>query len=223
MTDSNRNTFGRRTLLGNLGVAAVAGLGASAAQAQSAAESPHSSRFVPAKDPLDAWMDALPGSHRAFIDSSTMPGGANAVRYASNILTVYADDYEGDVSDYAMIVCFRHTSTPYAFNDAIWAKYGALFSRNADPVPTANPMNFPNAANGENTLGALVDRGVHFAICQRATRSYSQRLASATGTPYEQVYAELLDNPITNGRFVPAGVMAATRAQEYGYSLLYAE
>jgi len=36
------------------------------------------------------------------------------------------------------------------------------------------------------------------------------------------VFEELKDSVIPNSRFVSAGVIATTRAQEYGYSLLYA-
>ena len=221
-TNDKQAKVGRRTLLSGFSVAAVAGLAASAASAPASAQN-HGNGFRPTHHANDAWMNELSGSHRVFIDSSTLPGGANAMRYANNILTVNSEDYEGVDSDYAMIICFRHTSTPYAFNDSIWAKYGARLDRRADPPHTTNPMNTANAGNGQNTIAGLVDRGVRFAICNRATRSFSRMLAGATGTPYEEVYEELLANAIPNSRFVPAGVMAATRAQEFRYSLLYSE
>ena len=218
-TNDKQATVARRTLLSGLGVAAVAGLAASsAANAQSRGNGP---RPVPHAN--DAWMNELSGNHRVFIDSATLPGGANAMRYANNILTVNSEDYDGSDADYALIICFRHTSTPYAFNDSIWAKYGNFLDRSANPAHTSNPMNAPTAGNGQNTINGLIDRGVSFAICNRATRSFSRMLAGATGTAYEDVYSELLANAIPNSRFVPAGVMAATRAQEFRYSLLYSE
>lgn len=218
----NEVTVGRRSLLATVGVAAITGLAASATSTSAQAQQ-RGNGFQPARHSKDAWMGELGGSHRVFVDSSTMPGGANALRYANNIMTAHEEDYEGAASDYAMIVCFRHTSTPYAFNDAIWAKYGRLFDRSADPAPSSNPMNVANRANGNNSIPMLVAREAQFAICHRATRSFSGMLASATDTAYEDVYAELLANAIPNSRFVAAGVLAATRAQEYGYSLLYAE
>ena len=36
-----------------------------------------------------------------------------------------------------------------------------------------------------------------------------------------EVHDELVANMVANGHMVPAGVMALTRAQEHGYSLLY--
>jgi intracellular sulfur oxidation DsrE/DsrF family protein len=219
MQDDDKKTVGRRRLISTMGVAAVAGLAASgSARAQSAEPG-----FQPARHAQDAWMNDIPGNHRVFVDSATMPGGANAMRYANNILFTHGEAYGGSESDYAMIVCFRHTSTPYAYNDAMWAKYGGLFDRSADPAPVGNPMNTANRANGENTIADLASRGVRFAICNKATQSYSRMLAQATGQSFDAVYEELLANAIVNGRFVPAGVLAATRAQEYGYSLLYAE
>ncbi|MFN3162688.1 MAG: hypothetical protein ACE37N_04215 [Pseudohongiellaceae bacterium] len=221
-TSGNNIAIGRRSLLTGVGVAAVTGLAASAASTSAQAQQ-GSGGFQPARHSKDAWMGELGGNHRVFVDSSTMPGGANALRYANNIMTAHEEDYEGEASDYAIIVCFRHTSTPYAFNDAIWAKYGGLLDRSADPAPTSNPMNVASRANGNNSIPMIVDKGAQFAICHRATRSFSRMLSSATGTAYDDIYAELLANAIPNSRFVAAGVLAATRAQEYGYSLLYAE
>jgi intracellular sulfur oxidation DsrE/DsrF family protein len=48
-------------------------------------------------------------------------------------------------------------------------------------------------------------------------------IASSTGATADEVFAELAAGLIPNARMVPAGVVTVTRAQEYGYSLLYAE
>ena len=219
MKNKDQGLVGRRTLITGLGVAAATGLAVSATSAS--AQSSSGSGFTPRRHSQDSWLGDLPGEHRAFVDSSTVPGGANALRYASNILTAHADGYAGSDSDYAMVVCFRHASTPFAFSDVIWEKYGGAFDPAADPAPVTNPMNGPTGSNGQNSIPMLIDRGAHFAICSRATRAYAGILARSTGVPVEQVLEELLANPIPNSRFVPAGVVTATRAQEYGYSLLY--
>ena len=44
-------------------------------------------------------MDALPGSHRVFIDTDGIPGGTNALRYASNIMNSHVNAYEGKDAD----------------------------------------------------------------------------------------------------------------------------
>jgi intracellular sulfur oxidation DsrE/DsrF family protein len=222
MESEDHDLLGRRSLLTKVSAAAVAGLAVSATAACAQA-SPPPAGFEPARHDLDSWLGELQGSHRVFIDSSTAPGGANALRYANNILTAHEDDYSGDVADVAMVVCYRHASTPYAFDDAIWAKYGGSFSPAADPAPATNPMNEPTGSNGGNSIGSLVAKGVQFAICSRATRSYAGQLARRAGVPTEEVLEELLAGAIPSSRFVPAGVMTVTRAQEHGYGLLYAQ
>ncbi|HJO12640.1 MAG: hypothetical protein QGG67_05730 [Gammaproteobacteria bacterium] len=219
MSKEDKDLIARRALITGMGVAAATGLAVSASSAT--AQSSASEDFEPERHSLDSWFEELAGVHRAFLDSSTIPGGESALLYAGNILAAHEEDYAGSASDYAMVVCFRHASTPFGFNDAIWAKYGAQLNRSADPVPTTNPMNSPTFNNGQNTIASLVERGVHFAICLRATRSLSRRLARGSDDSADQVLAELRANAIPNGRFVPAGVVAATRAQEYDYSLLY--
>ena len=221
MNDDSQHSPDRRALLGNLGVAAVAGIATASASSQAQAQ--QDSGFVPKRHAADAWMNELNGDHRVFIDSSTPAGGSNAVRYANNILFTHVQDYEGADSDYALIVCFRHASTPFGFGDAAWKKYGAVLSLGTNPDADANPMNSPSMANGQNTLADLGARGVRFAVCSKATQVYARRVAAATDQDVEAVHAELVASLVPNARFVPAGVLAATRAQEYRYSLLYAE
>jgi len=218
MNDIDESMRGRRALLTGMSVAAVAGLAASArpaaAQSSSASRAPH---------PKDAWLAELPGMHKVFVDSSTMQGGATALWGAGNILETHVNEYAGQTSDYALVVCFRHLSTPYGFNDAIWAKYGSLFMRNVDPVPTANPMNTAGPSNGQHSIGEIVEKGAQFAVCGRATRRQAGGIASATNQTADAVFAELSANLIPNAHLVPAGVIAVTRAQEFGYSFLYGE
>lgn len=223
MKDEDQELVGRRALLSNVTVSTLAGLAAVAGAASAqAAEGP--AVFQPPRYGKDAWMKDLAGDHRVFVDSSTVEGGASALRFANNIISAHIEDYEGKASDYAMVVCFRHASTPYGFGDAIWAKYGEMVNRNESiPTPSSNPMNTPNSYSGQNTIPDLVARGVHFAICNRATRSLSGRIAASTGVSADEVYAELVAGAIPNSHFVAAGVLAVTRAQEYNYSLLYAE
>ena len=222
MTDHKPTATERRAVITGLGVVA-AGIGAVAAtsaQAQSAG-------FSPARHELDAWMDEIPGQHRVFIDTNTALGGAEALLFGTNILNSHTNAYSGSDDEVAMIVCFRHYSTAFGFNDAIWDQYGAqlvniMQYQGGDATPTSNPMNGGAGPNAGFSIGSLRDRGVQYAICENATGFFSRALAGATGGVADDIYAQLRANAIDNGRFVPAGVVAATRAQEYGYSLLYA-
>jgi len=222
MNDKDNTIVGRRSLLTNLSVTAVAGLAASAG-AVSAQAQEQATGFQPKRHSKDSWLNEIAGDHRVFVDSSTLEGGANALRFASNILKAHIEEYEGKASDYALVICFRHGSASYGFGDALWAKYGAILSRGMETVSTSNPMNTPNAANGQNSIPSMVENGVRFAICKRSTRSLSVRVAEATGITPEEAFAELVAGAVPNSHFVAAGVLAATRAQEYNYSLLYSE
>jgi intracellular sulfur oxidation DsrE/DsrF family protein len=68
----------------------------------------------------------------------------------------------------------------------------------------------------------MVNRGVHFAVCNLSTLGMAGMIARSTGGSSDDVYQELVDNAVPNSHFVAAGVLAATRAQEYGYSFMYA-
>ncbi|HJN44904.1 MAG TPA: hypothetical protein QF572_12075 [Vicinamibacterales bacterium] len=218
----------RRSLMTGFGaIAAAFGVRPALARAQTSAGS-----FRPARHELDAWLDEMPGQHRVFIDSADAQGAGNAVLYANNLYRANQSAYSLDPHDVAIVVCFRHLATVFGYNDAMWAKYGEHFSRLAsftdpgtDQPPSANLYNADGYGrelpNSGNTIDAQIERGAQFAICDAATRFYSGQVARATGQSMDDVYPELVANAIPNGRFVSAGVVAATRSQEYGYSLLY--
>jgi len=223
MNEDSKILSKRRRFLTGIGVVAT---GATLAASTNAAAQRSQSGFTPARHSLDSWMDELGGIHRAFIDSSLGRGGMSAMNYARNILMGNREDYGGSDADYALIICFRHMATPLGYNHAMWEKYGEGLSRfsslttgNNEPR-TANPI---LSGSGENTIETLASRGVHFAICNRATHAVSRSLARNANATEEEIYQELTANNIPNSRFVPAGVLAATRSQEYGYSLLYAD
>jgi hypothetical protein len=72
------------------------------------------------------------------------------------------------------------------------------------------------------TLDSLVKQGVQLAVCSTATRAYARSIAEAVGGNAEAINAELIANLVGNGRMVPAGIVAVSRAQERGYSLVTA-
>jgi hypothetical protein len=114
----------------------------------------------------------------------------------------------------------------------MWEKYGDVFhglTHMPDPNTNAAPrinlmraagygMNLPNFGN---TIDSVRELGVEIAICDAATSFLATQIGASTGSQMNVVYEELKANAVP-GRFVSAGVMALTRAQEYGYSLLYA-
>lgn len=225
MTRKKEDFTVRRSLLTGMGaVAAGAVTGATVANAQE-------SGFTPARHDSDAWMDELPGQHRAWIDTSYGLGGMEALHYANNILNANANVDGGKDSDYAMVLCWRHYATALGYKDPVWEKYGEIFSPVMglkDPETgeafKINPANIANINldHSGDTVDKMVGRGVQFALCSAATRWYSRYVAGEIGGNAEDVYKEFVAAAIPNSRFIAAGVFGTTRAQEYGYSLLYA-
>lgn len=226
--EDDEKNIERRSLVKVMGAAAIAGMTVSASSAN--AQSSGNSGFTPMRHSDDAWLDDLSGSHRVFIDSSTALGGSDGLIYAGNILNAHSQAYSGRDADYAMILCFRHFSTPFAFGDAVWEKYGEIFHnimQFPDPSTGQAPrINLMNSASARPVPGAtindLVSRNLQFAICGMATQFFSGMIANNMGLSANDVFQELTDSVVPNSRFVSAGVVATTRAQEYGYSLLYA-
>jgi hypothetical protein len=177
-------------------------------------------------------MDQIPGKHRTVIDAVTAEGAGNALLFANNLYDANQKGYALADADLAIIVVLRHFATAFAFTDAIWAKYGKPMGEmlkfddpNTKQPPTKNIYNAAGygmaLTNFGNTIDALVKRGTRFAICDAATRFVAGQLAGPSGNT-DAIYKELVAAAIPNSRFVPAGVVGVTRAQERGYTLIYA-
>ena len=95
-------------------------------------------------------MDELPTKHRIFVDTASREGGLNGVQFAGNVFNINDSAYGVKPADVGLIICFRHQSTPYGYNEAMWAKYGEYFSQRLElPKPvTVNPLN-PASPAGE--------------------------------------------------------------------------
>jgi len=170
-----------------------------------------------ARHAQDDWFDENSAKHRVLFDTWNAERFPDAMQFAGNYLETNKTDYELPNSDLAVVIVFRHRTTPFAFNDAMWAKYGKSFSDqmkwvdpNTHEAPTANPY--------ATRLAALSAQGIKFAICNRTTRAYSNNAAQRAGAKPEDVKAEMMANIVGPGHFVPAGVIAVTRAQERGYA-----
>jgi intracellular sulfur oxidation DsrE/DsrF family protein len=119
----------------------------------------------------------------------------------------------------------------FAFNDAIWAKYGKAIGevvQFSDPMtkqaPASNLLNAsdygPALSNMGITIASVVKRGTQFAVCDMATNMVSGRVAASINANPQKIYKEFVSNLIPNSHLVAAGVVAVNRAQEYGYTLL---
>ena len=221
------DTQPRRSFVSGLGATVAAfAAGSGIARAQTPA-----TRFQPARHAQDAWLDAVPGKHRTFIDAATARGAAEAMLYANNLYESNKTGYSLAERDIVVVACLRHFATAFAFNNTIWAKYGKLMSTMLDftdpktkEAPSTNllfsadyGMALPNLGN---TIDSVVKRGTRFAVCDMATHFFAAQVAMMSNQGPDAVYKELVANTIPNSHMVAAGVLAVNRAQEYGYTLL---
>jgi intracellular sulfur oxidation DsrE/DsrF family protein len=219
----------RRTFLSRFaaGAAVVGGLlRGDAASAQIA----RSEDWQPARHTKDDWLEQLPGGHRFIIDSTSPLGFGGALLYANNFFNGNRDGYGLGNGDAAVVVVARHNSTCFAFTDPMWRKYGAAIGDAAggfdDPKtkmrPSANvylsATHLALLPNNGVTIDSLVARGVHFAVCEMATRRFANAIATATKGDADAIFKELSSNLIRNAHLVIAGIVAVNRAQERGYT-----
>lgn len=214
--------------------ALLAGLGAGALATpfMGSARAEQAGGWVPAREPQDRWLDDISGRHRQLFDTITPEGVARALTFTYTFYAANKDAYGIEPKDLGVVMILRSGSTPYGFNDKIWAKYGtALFGRTklADPVtkaaPVVNLYNAPDKAaqlptNGL-TLDTLTGMGGRFAVCSVSSRKLAAALAQETGGSADSVLAELQGNLVSGARLVPAGIVALNRAQERHFSLCY--
>jgi hypothetical protein len=234
MSTQSPSTPERRSFLKSLNaraasLAALAFGGVAMAQQKSAT----ATRFEPARHEKDDWLDQLPGKHRLVFDTIWADGLADGILFANNFMRVNQTDYGLQNSDLAVVIVVRHGSTPFGYNDAMWAKYGMPMAARAkfeDPKTKAAPKTnvFNSGDYGEllsnrgTTLDALFRQGIQLAVCALATRVYAASIAQAVGGNTDAIFNELSANLISksNARLVPAGIIAVARAQERGYSLV---
>jgi len=237
MTRSNpHDSVARRSFLSRLGggIALLgAGWGGGAAVAHAATQASPSTpadtgHWQAARHPADDWLDQLPGKHRLAFDTMTPDRLEDAIQFAGNFFTANKNGYGLESGDLAVVIVMRHRSAPFAYNDAIWAKYGGTLAKRAeftDPKTKEAPkVNYftPSIADSSaraRGMAGLIKLGVHFAVCDLSTHAIAGLIARDHGITADAAYKEITTNLIGNGRLVPAGIVAVNRAQERGYSI----
>jgi intracellular sulfur oxidation DsrE/DsrF family protein len=229
MTLNSHSPLARRSFLSRLAAAtavfgAAAGPGANIARAQTPADG----RWQPVRHAQDDWLDQLQGRHRIFFDTTTPDGLADAIQFAGNYYTGNKNGYALESADLAVVVGLRHRSAPFAFNDAMWAKYGVTLAKRAeftDPKTKEAPkINFYTPSVSDPSarargLAGLIKAGVQFSVCDLSTHAIAGLIARASGGTADAAYKEIAANLIDHARLVPAGIVAVNRAQERGYSI----
>jgi intracellular sulfur oxidation DsrE/DsrF family protein len=228
---SGLNTERRSFLTGiNSKLAAIAAFAAGSA---TLGQGKPAAKWEPARHEKDDWLDKTAVKHRLVFDTTTPDAFGEALAFAGNYLRVNRVDYGLRDSDLSVVIVARHRSVAFAYNDAIWAKYGTSIAARAkfeDPKtrqpPAANVYNFEDYGdllhNRGTTVDSLLKQGVQLAVCSTATRAVAGTIAQAVGGNADTIDGELIANLLSNSRMVPAGIVAVSRAQERGYTLVTA-
>jgi intracellular sulfur oxidation DsrE/DsrF family protein len=224
----SETAIARRLFLSRLGAGAGV-VGASIAGTPSMAADGPDTPWKAARHAQDDWYDKIPGVHRFLFDSASAEGMGWALQFASNYYTANQQAYGLKDSDLAVVIVARHKATSFAYNDAIWAKYGKQISEQAeytDPKTKEAPKINVYGPGGETPqagkMDALIKKGVQFAVCGMSTRGIATRIAKANNLDVDSVFKEIAANLIANSHLVPAGILAVNRAQERGYSFIFA-
>jgi hypothetical protein len=218
----------RRSFLTSLGAAIALNPPRLPAQSTAATSKP----WQPVHHAEDDWLDQIPGKHRLVFDTTTLEGLGASLLYSNNFLDTNKNAYGLEYSDVALVIVVRHNSTSFAFNNAIWSKYGSVLAQSmnfTDPKTKQAPeSNLYNAAgygaalaNNGITLDSVLKRGGHLAVCRLATRRLAGAIATATGSQTDKINEELIANTLSNAHMVPAGIVAVSRAQERGYTFAH--
>jgi intracellular sulfur oxidation DsrE/DsrF family protein len=206
----------RRAFLGQVGVSALALVGAPAllrAESLVASAGPGD----------DKWLDGLKGKHRQYFDATTVNAGF-PLAYAMNWMDTMNAAYQLRDSDLNAVVGLRHMSIPIAYTDEIWDKYklGELASINDPQTKAPATRNiFYNAKAGDlmfpsMAVDKLQPRGVTFLVCNVAHTVVSGMMGQKVGIEADQAKAEFTKGLIPGFTLVPSGVLAVNRAQEKG-------
>jgi hypothetical protein len=211
----------RRAFLSRLGTGATAAGLTVLTDRPAAAQAARSSDWHPRRHPEDDWLDRIPGVHRFIFDTTSADGFDAALRFASNYFTANESGYGLKNEDLAVVIVARHHSTPFAYTDGTWSKYGVSLAQRSGFTDPATKQ--PPIVNVYRTrLDELLRQGAHLAVCQMATRNIAGIVAEASGTDTDSAYKELVANLVSNAHMVPAGIVAVNRAQERGYSFVHA-
>ncbi len=74
-------------------------------------------------------MDGPPGRHRLVFDSISADGAGEALALPRNYIAANKKGYGLEPSQLATIIILRHFATVFAYDDAMWSKYGAGFAK----------------------------------------------------------------------------------------------
>jgi hypothetical protein len=191
----------------------------------------------------DDWIKEVKGTHRCLFDFPQHKNGFPLL-HILNYLNTYSAAYKVPAGQAGAVGTFyglgNQSSIPFAFNDAMWAKYqlgdytglkdaaGKAYTRNAFYRPTKDDLHLLMQALGTPTIPALADAmpglgienlqkmGTKFLLCQNAFDGWCLELEARGKGKGPEIQKELRANILPGVTIVPAMVIAIEKAQAAG-------
>jgi hypothetical protein len=228
------DTTHRRGFLGRMFGAAAAAAGVSMAGVGA----------VNAQEPgSDDWTKEVKGTHRCLFDFPQHKNGMPLL-HILNYLNTYSTAFKVGPGQVGAVGTFygmgNQASIPFAFNDAMWAKYqlgeytalkdaaGKPYTRNAFFRPTKDDLHLLMAAIQSPTIPALGEAmpglgieslqkmGTKFLLCANAFGGWCMELEARGKGKAPDIQKELGANLLPGVTIVPAMVIAIEQAQVAG-------
>jgi intracellular sulfur oxidation DsrE/DsrF family protein len=213
-------TVPRRSFVARLAAASTA----VAAALGGTALTPRDAFAALAPDEMDRWFGSMKAPNKNIFDCTSPKGASDGVLFAHNLIRFSGEKLGTKPSEINAVICFRHFSTPFGYNDAMWAKYPMMAEALQVDDPTTKQRATRNwmlhelvMGEEKNNLPGLVERGAAFAVCGAATAFIAKLLAGDKGDA-KAIEADLSANLIPGGKMAPAGVVALQRAQKAGFA-----
>ena len=247
MTKSSESPTPRREFLGQIAASAVVLAGTACATPLTHAQgtgvsptpAPTGGGVAATTHWDDSWFGRLTAKHKAVFDTPDYADGmilgpGHATRYMAGM----RDALGASAADVQTVVVIRHRAIPFAFNDAMWAKYEIgkemKIKGDGEEWATKNPFAAPRSRGGRGGNAAqantndrpqgnaewLSSHGHILLGCDLATQGYAGTIAERTKGTMKTIYEELKANLVPGLILQPNGIYATLRAQEAGCSFM---
>jgi hypothetical protein len=221
MIDPSTTSTPRRGFLGRLAAVAAAA-GVSAVPRVMFAEP---SVATPVED---EWLNKLTAKHRQFFDFPTYSDGlplVHMLNYYETLNKAY-NVKDSDINTVGTLYGAPGSTTLFAFNDAMWAKYklGAILKFNdhkTNQPATRNVWRTDPEIAGlmvapPASIEALQKRGALFLLCNNALNLWAGLVAKENNADQAAVLADLKANMLPGVVLVPGMVVAIQMVQDKG-------
>jgi len=246
MKKASESSTPRREFLGQIAVSAVALAGTACAGPINIAQTSTGPTPVPAGTRNagrgaaqvwdDSWFGRLTAKHKAVFDTpdfseGEIQGPGQATRYINGMHDALGTG-PGEVQT---VVVIRHHAIPFAFNDAMWAKYeigkDLKIKGEGEEWATKNPFAAGRSRGGRAGTPSNNDRpqgnaewltthGHILLGCDLATQGYAGTTATRTNGTMKTIYEDFKANLVPGLILQPNGIYATLRAQEAGCTFM---